>query len=362
MPSTAWKTFFPMAGCAIFVTMTIFFFHDQHLNTRLCTMTRIVYNNITKVINSTQLVDVTVTMPPMPLYYVTIKPPLTFLKEPIFIENDSCARTECMGAVNKTWTMVIFVKTTVGNFQRRGILRRTWGSVGSVGPARFHVVFVVGKIENTGRNNILVEEQERFGDILQFDGPDDYKNIAQKTLAGMQWASNNLPGDYLYSSSDDDFMVNLGGLKDDVDNGFKQIEKKKWPEFPIMCGFIFGPKESPMRGESAKWYLSKLLYRWTVFPPYCHGGFYTTSVRVVGQLYELSRTVDPLPVDDVWITGILRQKIGMPDEMIFRSPSNPGGHLNGFYGKGDIGKRGLMNDEWNNLYKTFKDRFRVCTC
>lgn len=70
--------------------------------------------------------------------------------------------------------MVIFVKTAVGNFQRRSLLRRTWGSITMVGGGRFHYVFIVGVIQNDGRNALLEEEYERFGDILQFDGPDDY--------------------------------------------------------------------------------------------------------------------------------------------------------------------------------------------
>lgn len=188
------------------------------------------------------------------------------------------------------------------------------------------------------------------------------RNIAQKTLAGMQWAAENLPMDYLYSSADDDFMINIGGLKDDVEHGFREKISRKWPEYPLMCGFIFGPKEAPMRSTGAKWYLSELLYRWTVFPPYCHGGLYTTTVQVATKLYEQSRTVDPLSLDDVWITGILRHKMGMPDEMIFRAPSGPGRHFTGFHGKGDIGRRGFMQGDWDGIFNTFKERFKVCLC
>jgi len=70
--------------------------------------------------------------------------------------------------------MVSFIKSAAGNFWRRELLRRTWGSVTYVERGRFITVFVVGHTEGiTAR--ILEEERQRYGDILQYDGPDDYR-------------------------------------------------------------------------------------------------------------------------------------------------------------------------------------------
>jgi len=69
--------------------------------------------------------------------------------------------------------MVHFIKTAAGNFLRREFLRRTWGSVRFVAGGRFATVFVVGNSEGNVQR-ILRDEHERYNDILQYDGPDDY--------------------------------------------------------------------------------------------------------------------------------------------------------------------------------------------
>jgi len=70
--------------------------------------------------------------------------------------------------------MVSFIKSAAGNSWRRELLRRTWGSVMYVERGRFITVFVVGHAKGIGAR-ILEEEHQRYGDILQYDGPDDYR-------------------------------------------------------------------------------------------------------------------------------------------------------------------------------------------
>ena len=59
------------------------------------------------------------------------------------------------------------------------------------------------------------------------------RNITRKTLSGMQWAYENLPSSFYYSSADDDFMIDVAALDDNV---MKAINTTKHlPHFPFLC-------------------------------------------------------------------------------------------------------------------------------
>lgn len=73
------------------------------------------------------------------------------------------------------WKMVTFVKSKTDHFAAREKLRRTWASVRILNNAEFRTIFVLGQTSANGIENLLGVEQSRYGDILQYDGPDDYK-------------------------------------------------------------------------------------------------------------------------------------------------------------------------------------------
>jgi len=178
----------------------------------------------------------------------------------------------------------------------------------------------------------------------------------------MYWASTNLPQDYFYSTADDDFMINVGLLKENIDENIGRMDLEGWKEFPILCGFVYGEKELPVREENRKWYLPVSIYKWKSFPQYCHGGLYTISVKITAQLYEESRLLQPLSLDDVWITGILRNRLGMPDDMVIKISPPPGIHFDGYVGKDTDSKRVFMQKDWNNIFDKFKNTMAICTC
>ncbi|CAK8692954.1 unnamed protein product [Clavelina lepadiformis] len=108
---------------------------------------------------------------------------------------------------------------------------------------------------------------------------------------------------------DDDMMIDLVKLKEAVDQNIAKVSEEKWPEFPIICTFETSWVISkPIRWKLSKNYISEKDYRWPFWPKYCLDGFYTTSVRVIRQLWEASLTSKRINTDDVFITGILRQK------------------------------------------------------
>ncbi|CAK8692955.1 unnamed protein product [Clavelina lepadiformis] len=253
---------------------------------------------------------------------------IKILKEPMFyFKND---KSSCFPGKKISWSMIIFIKSAASYGIRREWIRNTWGSIGYLDGATFQIVFVIGQAKATTQA-LLDEEYNRYGDILQVEASDAYQDVGLKTLSGMQWTLDKLPRQYFYSSGDDDMMIDLVKVKEAVDQNIAKTSEEKWPEFPIICTFETSLVESkPIRWKLSKNYISEKDYRWPFWPKFCKGGFYTTSVRVITQLWEASLTSKRINTDDVFITGILRQKIGMPDEMVVPGISETCQHLGGF--------------------------------
>ncbi|CAK8693038.1 beta-1,3-galactosyltransferase 5-like [Clavelina lepadiformis] len=306
--------------------------------------------------NSSSVTNRTVPQPPISpdnLCGDIVMRRLKYLKEPIF--------EECFVASQIKWSNMIFVKSAAGNTARREWIRRTWGSIKYLEGIRFDTVFVVGRPE--GVTKALVEEEyERNHDMLLLDEPDNYRNISLKTLASMQWASENLPDDYFYTSADDDFLVYMDRVRDAIEQYEEKMAEAKWPEFPIVCMYALAAESRPIRDPDSKYYVSKETYRWPNWPKFCLGGMYTTSVSVARQLLDQAKTAKRIEMDDVWVTGILRQGLGMPNEMVVDLKDAPAAeHMYGFAGRQTDSVRAFMQREWGKVYKNL--RFKtVCAC
>nr|CAB3262597.1 uncharacterized protein LOC100180747 [Phallusia mammillata] len=256
--------------------------------------------------------------------YNFVRPTFQFLLEPRNLHTQNCVDDRCKQMhSNVSWCMVNFVKSKASHQEHRNDIRRTWAHKLYLNGSRMETVFIVGMSRNVTTEMLLRQEHEMYGDILQYDGPDDYKYVPLKTMAGMQWAVDNLPSNHYYSSGDDDVMVVVERLKNIMDFYINITEFEDWAEFPIICTYRTMEFARPYRnstGRYKQWYIAESEYKWPFYPRGCFGGFYSTSIRVVKQLLAAARTTPYLRVDDVWITGVLRVKLGMPDNMVIEPP------------------------------------------
>ncbi|XP_076813670.1 beta-1,3-galactosyltransferase 5-like [Clavelina lepadiformis] len=222
------------------------------------------------------------------------------------------------------WSMVYLVKSAIYNKERRDAIRETWASVKVFDGAIFQIVFILGKSKSESVNREINIEASRHGDILLCDELDSSQFVAEKVLAGMQWASEVLPTNWLYSSIDDDIVVNpllltkyLAAVIDDHTTPRGEI---CFDDLPMACVYNYQPKDSPSREEDSKWYMSPENYPGDYWPVYCRGGMYTTSSKMVKDLFEKSKKTAHLYLDDVWITGFIRRKLNKGDYNIMAPP------------------------------------------
>ena len=197
------------------------------------------------------------------------------------------------------------VKSAVKNAHKRASIRKTWGSVASIQEKKFGVIFLVGKSSTSKEQELLVEENEVFGDILQSNVSDEYKSLPKKVLSGFKFLSeqDDLRTTFV-ASTDDDCFVDIPHFHD----YFSTDQPSKLNR--IHCGFVYNDKETPIRDPRSKWHVPKSMYSKDNFPPLCHGGLVVMSLRHVELLYETSLRTEfgDFPLEDVLIFGVLRQK------------------------------------------------------
>ena len=178
----------------------------------------------------------------------------------------------------------------------------------------------------------------------------------------MEWVSENFPDHVFYTSSDDDIMIDIPELIDVIQRYEMKVRSELWGDFPIICSYRTRLSDGPDRANDSKYYISIKTYKWRNYPDYCLGEAYTTSIGIVRQLWKASRGVEPLKMDDVWITGILREKIGMPRQYIRKLDKPAAHHYAEFANKGsELDRIRLINDKWKALQKKFEN-VTICDC
>ena len=176
----------------------------------------------------------------------------------------------------------------------------------------------------------------------------------------MQWASSNLPHEYYYSSCDDDFMLDVAVFEDIINWNIKNTERRKWPLFPFIC--VFGiAKPHIVRVTYNKYFVPYDEFSWDAWPRSCLGGFYSSQVATISKVWDQSKNEILVRMDDVWVTGVLRLKIGMPDYAVIDPETKAAHHFYGFNGKGSPRDHDFMENEWKNYYNSISKR-EHCFC
>ena len=76
---------------------------------------------------------------------------------------------------------------------------------------------------------------------------------------------------------------------------------------------------SPRRDKSDKWYVSRDEYPGDKYPPWCEGFAYIVKPHLVKKLYDMSLMTPYYWIDDVYVTGILAEKLNVTHRQ-FRNP------------------------------------------
>jgi len=89
-------------------------------------------------------------------------------------------------------------------------IRETWGDTRLYAPQHIvQLVFLVGVSVETLVPDALLMESDAYGDIIQEDFLDAYRNLTYKGIMGLKWVSTYCQQARFLLKTDDDIFVNM---------------------------------------------------------------------------------------------------------------------------------------------------------
>ncbi|KAL0966768.1 hypothetical protein UPYG_G00299900 [Umbra pygmaea] len=225
--------------------------------------------------------------------------------------------------------LLLLVKSSPENFERRQAIRSTWGNetyIRQALGATVKVVFVLGlpkpqNPDNTlrggggagGVQDDLVREDGWHGDLVQQDFVDTFHNLTLKLLLQFRWAHTFCPHARFLMTADDDIFVHMPN----VVSYLKDRDSKGVSDFWVGRVHRGAP---PIRRKESKYYVSPEMYPWASYPDYTAGAGYVFSRDVADKIYQASLTLNAsLYIDDVFM-GICASAMGVsPQEHVYFS-------------------------------------------
>ncbi|NXY87198.1 B3GN3 acetylglucosaminyltransferase, partial [Alcedo cyanopectus] len=200
--------------------------------------------------------------------------------------------------------LLLAVKSSPVNYNRREVIRKTWGQERTFEGALVRRVFLVGVAPNAQDakklNRLLWLEQQEHGDVLQWDFRDTFFNLTLKQALFHTWLAQHCPGVRFVFNGDDDVFVN-------TDNIIRFARAAQ--EQHLMVGQLI-VNTGPIRIPGSKYFIPPQLQAPERYPPYCGGGGMLMSGYTARLISRESRLVELFPIDDVYL-GMCLERTGL---------------------------------------------------
>ncbi|KAH9504394.1 hypothetical protein Btru_063497 [Bulinus truncatus] len=203
---------------------------------------------------------------------------------------------------SRTETLIV-VPSAPGHFEQRLNLR--FGDCGNYAEDKENhakLLFFVGRTNSSEIQSKINDEYGTFNDIVQESFDDTYNNIRFKAVSMLKWARTFCYQAKYVIRNDDDIYMDMISVVDTVRRVNMRYEN-----------FIAGRvriNTKPARNVKNKVYMSIREFPEPTYPPFALGGLVGYPMLTVELLYQAALRVEPIWLDDVFITGICRQKVG----------------------------------------------------
>ena len=205
------------------------------------------------------------------------------------ITNSVCARH---------YPLLILVSSAPANFERRYLIRQTWGGDNNIVP-QWKTYFLLGQTRNQAHSDLLKKENSIYGDMIRADYYEHYWNQTLKIQMAFEWAARYCNFSYLLKA-DDDVFVNSKRLLD-------VLQLKTTPKKGLYMGKVH---HNPGVQRDGKWRVSYEEYSGTHYPDFCSGAGFVMSYDVVESVVPLFDVIKRYRLDDVYV-GMLAEKRGV---------------------------------------------------
>lgn len=232
---------------------------------------------------------------------------------------------KCVSGDGKSWDdvlLLLFVKSSPENFERRQAIRDTWGDESFVSAelgVNVRLAFAIGVHSDVGRRSTvqqaLLQEDHVHGDLIQQNFVDTFHNLTTKLMLQFHWSQKYCPRAHFLMSADDDVFVHTPNLVQyllhllSTQTGVKNL----W------VGHVH-KGAPPVRRKTNKYHVPYDLYPWPSYPDYTAGAGYVVSGDVAAKIYQATLLLNSsMYIDDVFM-GMCAKTMGVsPQEHMYFS-------------------------------------------
>jgi Galactosyltransferase len=205
----------------------------------------------------------------------------------------------------KTLLVVILVHSAPENFQKRSIIRETWGTK----DPRALLFFIIGAVNSSNIQDKIELEDKVHEDVVQGNFRDAYRNMTYKHVMALKWFLYDCPEARYLLKTDDDVFVNTPLLYNNLGSPTEAISQQFPSERLLLCYEISSAKVK--RSYRSKWRVSFDEFSDKYYPNHCPGFSILYSADVVKQLYMKAQQLKYFWIDDVHITGNVASKLNL---------------------------------------------------
>jgi len=209
--------------------------------------------------------------------------------------------------------LLIVVKSITSSFARRKAVRSTWGNtetIPEIDKLKVRRLFLIGNSLDDNSFDPLKEQHEallqaeanEYGDILQGEFHDSFRNLTLKEIMFLNWLPKHCPKTQFIFKGDDDIFANVPNIITYLHTLTKSQQRD------LFVGSVLYP--SPRIDEPrSKYYVSEKLWPEKYYPPYVSGGGFIMSYVMAIRIFEAMKELPIIPIDDAFI-GVCLRKLG----------------------------------------------------
>ena len=211
-------------------------------------------------------------------------------------------RTICPIGTHLSYVVCMF--SAPANFKAREEVRQTWAAPNLLMGHPSRLVFIMGRPDEHQVLLKLQNESRIHGDIVMEDFVAAYDNLTYSSIAALRWVTYHCPNVSYVIKADDDVYVNIFKLVHILYTVYRNESRF------FLCAAHYHAVIRRQCAGDVKFCLPKrTLPNKTHHPTYCAGPAYVFPRAVAVEIYNATRRITPLIVEDVYISGILRETI-----------------------------------------------------
>ncbi|XP_032345362.1 acetylgalactosaminyl-O-glycosyl-glycoprotein beta-1,3-N-acetylglucosaminyltransferase [Camelus ferus] len=203
--------------------------------------------------------------------------------------------------------LLLAVKSSPANYERRELIRRTWGQERSYGGRPVRRLFLLGTAapEDAERAEQLAAlvalEAREHSDVLQWAFADTFLNLTLKHVHLLNWLAVRCPHARFLLSGDDDVFVHTANVV-----SFLEAQP---PDSHLFVGQLMSGSV-PIRDSWSKYFVPPQLFSGPAYPVYCSGGGFLLSHYTIQALHRAARHTPLFPIDDAYM-GMCLERAGL---------------------------------------------------